>query len=57
MAIMRFSIVGGADPARNDPGRRDRYNPEVKVADAKAMAKALGAELAIAVTLALGLAF
>jgi hypothetical protein len=37
---MRFLVVGGADPARNDPGRPDRYEPEVQVDVSKQIAPA-----------------
>lgn len=46
MGILRFSIVGGADPARNDRTRPDAYSPEVNIEETRAIAKALGAELA-----------
>ena len=46
MAMLRFSIVGAADPARNDPQYPDPYKPTVNIDEAKAIARALGAELA-----------
>jgi hypothetical protein len=46
MSIMRFAIVGGADPARNDPQCGDRYDPKVDVDEARGMAAALGTALA-----------
>lgn len=46
MAMLRFSIVGGAEAARNEPSRADAYKPPVPVDETRAMAKALGAALA-----------
>src|SRR2546423_12716559 len=46
MAMLRFSIVGAADPARNDPQRPDQYKPFVNIDETKAIARALGSELA-----------
>lgn len=46
MASFRFSIVGAADPGRNDPTRADAYKPEVRIDETRAIARALGAELA-----------
>jgi hypothetical protein len=46
MATFRFSIVGAADAARNDPARADAYNPEVRIDETRAIARALGAEIA-----------
>lgn len=46
MVTSKIAIVGGADPQRNDPQRPDRYDPEVPIETANAMARAIGAELA-----------
>jgi len=46
MSAIRFSIIGGADPARNDRSRKDAYSPEVQIDETKAIAKLLGNELA-----------
>lgn len=44
--MLRFSIVGGADPARNDSTRQDAYTPQVRIDETKEIAHALGAEIA-----------
>jgi hypothetical protein len=46
MAILRFSIVGAADSARNNLERLDAYKPQVRIDETKAIAKALGTEIA-----------
>jgi len=46
MSILRFSVIGGAEPARNDPARPDAYNPPVMIDEARDIARSLGAALA-----------
>src|ERR1700752_3927744 len=46
MSILRFSIIGGAEPARNNPERPDAYKPEVRIDETRAIAKALGSAIA-----------
>jgi hypothetical protein len=46
MSFLWFSIIGSADPQRNDQSRPDSYKPEVSIDESRAIAKSLGAELA-----------
>jgi hypothetical protein len=46
MTSLRFSIVGAADAARNDPAHPNAYGIEVPIDDTRAIAKALGAQIA-----------
>jgi hypothetical protein len=46
LSIIRFSVIGGAEPARNDPSRPDAYKPEVPIPETKEIAQLLGNELA-----------
>jgi len=46
MASYRFSIVGAADAARNDRTHPNAYSMEVPINETRAIAKALGAEIA-----------
>jgi hypothetical protein len=46
MGVLRFSIIGSAEPARNDQSRSDAYRPEVSIEEAKNIVKSLGTEIA-----------
>jgi hypothetical protein len=46
MSILRFSVIGGAEPARNDQSRPDAYKPEVPIPETKAIAQLIGKEIA-----------
>lgn len=46
VANFRFSIVGATDSSRNDPTRADAYKSEVGIDETRAIARAIGAELA-----------
>jgi len=46
MGTLWLSIIGSADPARNDQTRPDAYQPPVSIDDSKEMAKNIGEELA-----------
>jgi hypothetical protein len=44
--MLRFSIIGGAEPERNNAQRADAYKPEVRIQETKEIAHALGGEIA-----------
>lgn len=46
MTILRFSIIGSAEPARNDPNHPFRFDPVVNIDETRAVAKLLGAAIA-----------
>jgi hypothetical protein len=46
LSILRFSVIGGAEPARNDQSRPDAYKPEVPIPESKEIARLIGNELA-----------
>ena len=45
MAVLRFSIIGSAEPARNDQSRADAYKPEVSIEETKKIARLIGTEI------------
>lgn len=46
MSTLWLSIIGSADPDRNDQKRTDAYKPPVSIEDSRAIAKNIGEELA-----------